>query len=136
MYLLDTCVISELVKTKPSAKVMHWIAEQPESALYLSALSIGEIERGIARIEGGAKSKKERLMTWVNSNVTARFGERILPIDAPVAASWGSFQGHNTQTLPVVDGLIAATARVHALAVVTHNVKDFRRFDVPVFDPW
>lgn len=136
MYLLDTCVISELVKTKPNTKVMRWVAEQPESALYLSALSVGEIEQGIARLSGTAKAKKERLMVWVSSNVTARFGERILSIDAPVAASWGSFQGHNTQTLPVVDGLIAATARVHTLTVVTRNVKDFRRFDVPVFDPW
>jgi predicted nucleic acid-binding protein len=136
MYLLDTCVISELVKTKPNTMVMRWVAEQPESALYLSVLSIGEIEQGIARLSGTAKAKKERLMVWVSSNVTARFGERILSIDPPVAASWGSFQGHSTQTLPVVDGLIAATARVHTLTVVTRNVKDFRRFDVPVFDPW
>lgn len=136
MYLLDTCIVSELVKTKPSANVARWVAEQSESVLYLSALSIGEIEQGIARLSGSAKTKKERLMAWVRNNVTARFGERILPIDTVVAASWGSYQGHNAQTLPVVDGLIAATARVHNLTVVTRNVKDFRRFDVPVFNPW
>ena len=104
MYLLDTCIISELVKAKPSAKVTYWISEQPESALYLSVLSIGEIEQGIARLSSGAK--KERLIAWARSSLPARFGERILPIDTSVAASWGSFQDRNRQPLPVFDGLI------------------------------
>ena len=134
MYLLDTCIISELVKAKPSAKVTYWISEQPESALYLSVLSIGEIEQGIARLSSGAK--KERLIAWAISSLPARFGERILPIDTSVAASWGSFQDRNRQTLPVIDGLIAATARVHDLTVITRNTKDFQRFDIPVFNPW
>ncbi len=134
MYLLDTCVISELIKSKPSAKVTRWIGEQMETTLYLSALSIGEIEQGIARLASGAK--KERLIAWARNDLPARFGDRVFAVDSAVAASWGSFQGESKQSLPVVDGLIAAMARVHNLTLVTRNTKDFARFDIPLLNPW
>jgi predicted nucleic acid-binding protein len=134
MYLLDTCVISELIKSKPSANVTRWIGEQPESALYLSALSFGEIEQGIARLASGVK--KKRLTAWARNDLPARFGERVWSVDSAVAASWGFFQGESKQSLPVVDGLIAAIARVHNLTLVTRNTKDFARFDIPLLDPW
>jgi predicted nucleic acid-binding protein len=134
MYLLDTCVISELMKSKPGANVVRWIGEQSEEALFLSALTIGEIEQGIALLTGSGR--KERLMSWARSDLPARFDDRVLAVDTEVAASWGVFQGEHKKSLPVVDGLIAATARVHNLTLVTRNVKDFERFDVPVLNPW
>lgn len=134
MYLLDTCVISELVKLRPFSKVIQWTSSRSESDLFMSALTVGEIEGGIAALMAGPK--KDALIAWVRRTLPERFSDRVLPIDLAVAAAWGEFQGRNKQTLPIVDGLIAATARVHGLTVVTRNVTDFRRFDVPIFDPW
>ena len=134
MYLLDTCVISELIKSRPSANITRWIGEQPETALYLSALSFGEIEQGITNLASGAK--KERLIAWARTDLLARFRERVLSVDTVVAASWGSFQGESKQSLPVVDGLIAATGRVHNLTLVTRNTEDLARFDIPLLNPW
>lgn len=134
MYLLDTCVISELVKLRPAPKVTRWIASQPESDLFLSVLTIGEVEEGVAALSSGAK--RDTLLAWVRRALPERFAGRVLPVDLVVASAWGEFRGRSRQTLPVVDGLIAATARVHGLTVVTRNAADFRRFDVPVFDPW
>lgn len=134
MYLLDTCVISELVKLRPSSKVIQWIGSQSESDLFMSVLTVGEIEEGIAALASGAK--KDVLFTWVRHTLSERFTDRLLTVDRTVATAWGEFQGRTKQTLPIIDGLIAATARVLGLTVVTRNVADFRRFDVPVFDPW
>jgi predicted nucleic acid-binding protein len=80
--------------------------------------------------------KKERLIAWARNDLPARFGERVWPVDSAIAASWGFFQGESKKSLPVVDGLMAAIARVHNLTLVTHNTKDFARFDIPLLNPW
>lgn len=134
MFLLDTCVISELVKAKPAARVVAWIDAQREADLYLSVITIGEIEEGVATLPDG--EKRAQLLTWVRRSLPDRFAGRLLAVDLPVAVAWGERRGSSRQTLPVVDGLIAATAQVHRLTVATRNVADFRRFGAPVTNPW
>jgi len=136
-FLLDTSVISELVRKSPHLPVLEWIGEQDETSLYLSVVTIGEIEKGIARLP--ASARKTKLQSWVRRDLVERFGARLLPIDIRVSARWGTLTGESEkrgQPLPVIDSLIAATALVHGFAVVTRNVEDFKRCGVACVNPW
>ncbi len=136
-YLLDTCVISELVKKSPRRQVVDWIDAQEESTLYLSVLTIGELEKGIVKLP--ASARKTRLATWVRRDLTARFGGRVLPIDARIASHWGTTTGESERRglpLPVVDSLIAATALVNDLQMVTRNTEDYARCGVVCLNLW
>lgn len=133
-YLLDTVVVSELMKRSQHPGVMRWLDAQEPTRLFLSVVTVGEIEQGVARLPPGERRRAYERM--VREALPARFAGHMLPVDAEVASSWGEYSGRHKQTLPVVDGLIAATARVHGLTVVTRNVGDFRRFDVPLLNPW
>lgn len=136
-YLLDTCVISELVKKSPRQQVINWVESQQESTLFVSALTIGELEKGIAKLP--ATARKARLTTWVRRDLAARFVGRLLPIDPRVASRWGMMTGEAERRgvpLPVIDSLIAATALVHDLQVVTRNVEDFERCGALCLNPW
>ena len=136
-FLIDTSVISELVRKSPHPPVLEWLGAQDESALFLSVITIGELEKGIARLP--ASSRKSKLQAWVRRDLAGRFGERLLPVDIQVAARWGALTGESEkrgEPLPVIDSLIAATAQVHGLAVVTRNVKDFKRCGVSCVNPW
>lgn len=136
-FLLDTSVISELVRKSPHLPVLEWIGAQDEASLYLSVVTIGEIEKGIARLP--ASARKSKLQSWVRRDLVERFGARLLPIDIRVSTRWGALTGESEkrgQPLPVIDSLIAATALVHGLAVVTRNVEDFKRCGVACVNPW
>lgn len=133
-YLLDTVVVSELMKKNQNPNVVRWIDAQEPRMLFVSVVTVGEIEQGIERLPHGERRRAFERMA--REALPVRFAERILPVSIEVASSWGVFSGRCKQTLPVLDGLIAATARLHGLTVVTRNVADFRRFDVPIFDPW
>jgi toxin FitB len=136
-YLLDTCVISEMVRPRPTDSVLLWLDAQDEATLHLSVLTIGELHKGIARLEDG--ERKSRLFSWVDGALALRFDRRVLPIDTAVASAWGQITGSSERAgrpIPVIDGLIAATARVHGLMVVTRNTDDFARCGVSIFDPW
>lgn len=136
-YLLDTCVLSELVKRRPEPAVVEWIRDQDEHRLFLSVITIGELQKGITKLEAGAK--RERLKRWVAEDLAARFHRRIIPVDSRVASSWGAMLGEaksKGKPIPVVDALIGATARVHQCVVVTRNVVDLERTGVEVFNPW
>ncbi len=136
-FLLDTSLISELVKKSPHPPVIEWIASHDESSLYLSVVTIGELEKGIARLP--ASARKSRLQSWVRRDLVERFGSRLLPLDIQAALRWGAVTGESEkrgQPLPVIDSLIAATALVHALTVVTRNVADFTRCGVVCLNPW
>ncbi len=133
-YLVDTNVLSETRKRQSSAGVAGWIAATPPGRLHLSVLTLGEIEQGIARVRGrGDWRQASALERWLRE-VETGFEDRILPVTLPIAAAWGN-QWH-AQPLPVIDALIAATARVHGLTVVTRNVKDFELAGVPVLNPF
>ncbi len=137
-WLLDTCVISELVKPSPAASVCDWLAARDEETLFLSAITLGELEKGVAKLPASAR-KKTQLARWLRSELPERFSNRILPVDAQVAARWGELAGGAAargKPLPVIDGLIAATALQHNLTVVTRNVRDFERCGVRPFNPW
>ena len=136
-YLLDTCLISELVKKVPHPAVVSWLDEQDEQSLYLSALTIGELQKGISKLPDG--TRKDELQAWVEHDLTLRFMGRVIDIEMEAMLIWGRLQGESEQkreSLPVMDSLIAATAKAHGLVVVTRNVKDIERCQVRVCNPW
>jgi toxin FitB len=136
-YLLDTCLVSELVKKEPNPAVVSWLDEQDEQKLFLSVLNLGELQKGISKLPDG--TKKNELQAWVALDLVERFTGRILEIDLDTALCWGRLQGEAEQAgekLPVMDSLIAATAAAHGLIVVTRNVRDIERCRVRVFNPW
>jgi hypothetical protein len=136
-FLLDTAVVSELVRKAPSAAVLKWIDGQDETSLHLSVLTIGELEKGVARLP--ASARRTRLLSWVRRDLVERFGVRLLPIDTRTAARWGTVSGESEKRgrpLPVIDALIAASALVHGLTVATRNVTDFERCGATCVDPW
>ena len=136
-YLLDTCLISELVKKEPNLAVLSWLEEQNEQNLFLSVLNLGELQKGISKLADG--EKKDELQSWATFDLVERFAGRIIDIDLEAALCWGRIQGEAEQTgakLPVMDSLIAATAIAHGLVVVTRNVKDIERCGGRVCNPW
>lgn len=136
-FLLDTSVISELVRKNPHGPLINWLSEQVESSLYLSVVTIGELEKGIAKLPAAAR--KSRLQSWVRRDLAGRFGARVLPIDIPTVTRWGALVGESETRgvpLPVIDSLIAATALQHGLTVVTRNMDDFDRCHVTCINPW
>lgn len=135
-YLLDTCVVSELVKPAPHPGVVRWLQEREEETLFLSVLTFGELQKGISKLPPGPR--QESLREWVAADLVLRFSGRTLDIDTDVAVAWGEMQGEaegRGERLPVMDSLIAATAVVHNLTVVTRNTRDIERCGVGVFNP-
>lgn len=136
-YLLDTCLISELVKKEPNPAVVAWLDAQDEQTLFLSVLTLGELQKGINKLPDG--SKKEMLQAWVSHDLVERFSGRILSVDQETALYWGRLQGgaeSKGEKLPVMDALIAASAAVHGMPVVTRNAKDLERCGAQVCNPW
>ena len=132
-WLLDTCVLSELRKPSCNPGVSTWIARLQPHEAFLSVLTLGEIRRGIELQRRKSPAAAAGLERWLNG-LEAHYGDRILPISAAVADTWGRLAPH--QPLPVSDGLIAATALAHKLTVVTRNVPDFRRSGVNLLNPF
>jgi predicted nucleic acid-binding protein len=136
-WLLDTCVVSELVRPRPKASVVSWVLERDEDALFLSVITIGELEKGIARLPDSPK--RVTLEQWVRRELADRFRGRLLMVDSGVAARWGALVGASEargQPLPVIDSLIAATALQHDLTVVTRNTDDLERCGAHCLNPW
>jgi toxin FitB len=136
-FLLDTNVISELVKPRPEARVVSWLAATDESLLYLSVLTLGEIRKGITTLP--VTGKRSALEAWLVSDLPLRFDGRILPVDHAVADRWGRISGSpaaRKRPIAVIDGLLAATALHHTLTLVTRNTADLAATGVPLFDPW
>jgi len=135
--LLDTCVVSELVRTRPKPSVVSWVGERDEDELFLSVITIGELEKGIAKLPGSPK--RVMLEQWVRRELADRFRDRLLVIDSRVAARWGAIVGASEARgapLPVIDSLIAATSVLHDLTVVTRNTVDLERCGARCFNPW
>jgi len=135
-YLLDTCVISELVKPAPNRKVVDWLNEVSSKALFLSVITIGEIEKGLTKLPDS--KKKERLTVWLNTLLN-EYQERILPVDLMVAENWGVLQGNAEMAgtpMSSIDSLLAATTYTHNLTLVTRNESDFVPGITPIINPW
>jgi toxin FitB len=132
-YLLDTNILSETRKKQANERVMSFLSSAEPSALFISVLSLGELRKGVAlKIRSDADAAK-RLGTWVDG-LEFSFGERILDVDAAIVRQWGELSAQRSR--PVVDTLLAATALVHKLTLVTRNISDVHDLGVKLLDPW
>ena len=133
-YLLDTNVVSELARPNPEPKVTRWLAGIPSESLFLSVITLGELRRGVERLPAGAR--REKLRRWLEQDLRAWLGSRLLAVDAEVADRWGRLLTAAPRTPPAIDSLLAATALEHDLRLVTRNERDFDYAGLSVINPW
>lgn len=136
-YLLDTCVLSEFTRRRPEEKVIHWIDQIDEEKLFISVITIGEIQHGIERLP--ESQRKTELLSWLNVGFVKRFEQRILPLDLPTMFLWGALTArmeHTGQPMGVMDSLLIATALRNNLIIATRNVNDFLPCGIQVTNPW
>ncbi len=132
MFLLDTNVVSELRKPKPHGGVLAWIEQMADAELHLSAVTIGEIQAGIEITKEQDRAKADELTVWLDQVANAY---NVLPMDGAAFREWARLMHRKSETL-FEDAMIAATAKVHGLTVVTRNVADFKSFKVPLLNPF
>ncbi len=132
MYLLDTNIVSELRRQRPNTDVVAWLRRVPDGDLHLSAVTIGEIQAGIELTRAQDAAKAAALESWLNQ-LAATYN--VHAMDAVCFRQWARFMHRQSDTV-TEDAMIAATATVHALTVVTRNTRDFARFKVPVLNPF
>ncbi len=135
-FLLDTNVISEAKQKKPNKRVLEWLDAQDESKIYLSVLTVGEIRKGISRLESG--KKKAELEAWLEK-LRNRFAQRLLPLSEKTFLVWGKMCGEFENkgiVRSALDSLLEATALEHDLIFVTRNVKNFQNSQVTILNPW
>ena len=133
MLLLDTVALSELMKSRPNPRVLTWLRRQDPSTVFISVITLGEIERGIERQRREEPTIARRLESW-RDEVIDEFGERVLPVTTDISLLWGRLGGEHGHLN--VDLLIAATAIEHDLAVVTRNVRHFEGTGARVLNPF
>lgn len=136
-YLLDTCVLSEFTKPKPEKRVLDWLKEQDLETLSLSAVTIGEIQRGIRLLP--TSNRRTTLEAWLSEQLVSQFAGRVLSLDAETFVTWGGLMARLRQegrTMGVFDSLIATTALQHRLTIVTRNTRDFQHAQASLFTPW
>jgi hypothetical protein len=144
-YLLDTCIVSEYLKRKPSEKVIGWLDQQDERSLYLSCLVIAELKTGYYKLRkqrpvGKNKARAIKIGIWIH-RLEERFESRIVAIDSALLNLWSNLRGSSEaegKKLPVIDSLIAVTAQRHGMVIVTRNVGDFKNCseDLEIFNPF
>ncbi len=136
-YLLDTCVISELVAKRPEEAVVQWIDGRDENSLYLSVITIGEIRKGIEKLPGSGR--KDALIEWLRDDLIVRFSGRTVTLDVDVMLTWGELTGRlerEGKKMSAIDSLIAAIALHGRFCLVTRNEDDFHNAGVMVVNPW
>ena len=136
-YLIDTNVISELISRQPNQNVIEWVDHQLAAQLYLSVITIGELQKGISKLS--PSTRKIELQTWLHEELLIRFQGRILGLDTLVMLKWGELVGHLSQighNLPAIDSLIAAQSIYYNCCLVTRNISDFQNTGVQLFNPW
>ena len=132
MYLIDTNIVSELRKVKPHGAVVAWLEGVPDTELFLCAVTLAEIQSGIEITRKQDGRKAQEIEGWLDQ-VAAAYN--VLPLDGEIFREWARLMHHESDTV-YEDAMIAACARVHKLTVVTRNVSDFKRFNVPIFNPF
>jgi len=136
-FLLDTNVLSEATRVRPDTNVASWLSTKSGLTLYVSVVSIAEIRKGILLLPEGKKRRK--LEGWLVSELLPSFAGRVLPLGEEEMCEWAALQagaeraGHR---LPVIDSLIAATARFHGLTLATRNINDFQHCNILLQNPW
>lgn len=136
-FLLDTNVVSELVKAAPEPRVLAWLEGQSPSQLFLASQTIGELVGGAFKVK--EKARRERFTKWIEEDLSQQFEDRVLAFDHAAARLWGRLMGDRDrkgQTPAAADAQIAAVAMDRQLVLVTRNVKDFERFDLDLLNPW
>lgn len=136
-FLLDTNVISEWTKPKPDIHIIEWLASVDEDRVFLSVITLAEIRYGIERMPAGVR--KNSLSAWLENDLPQRFEARILTVDATVADACGKIMHRKVRRgkVPTIaDSLLAATAQVHQLALVSRNFGDFEGLDLTLLNPW
>lgn len=132
MYLLDTNVVSELRKTKPHGAVLAWLQTVPDDQLFISALTLGELQAGAERTRKRDQEKAATIEAWIDRLAEAY---EVIPMDANMFREWARLmEGRSDQLLE--DAMIAATARIRGLTVATRNVRDFKGLAVEVLNPF
>lgn len=132
MYLLDTNFVSELRRPRPHPSVTRWIAEVPGEEIFLSSVTVGEIQAGIENVRGRDPRNAHELERWLDAVLDSH---AVLPMDAAAFREWARLRHRRSRTL-LEDAMIAATAVVHRLTVVTRNVRDYRQFGVALLNPF
>jgi predicted nucleic acid-binding protein len=136
-YLLDTNIVSEWVKPRPHAGVIQWLAGVDEDRVYLSVMTFAELWQGICEMSPGPR--RNSLKEWVESDLPLRFDGRVFDVTSVVVEVWGSLMAQSQKmgmNLNAMDGFVAATAKVHAITLVTRNVRHFERLDIALANPW
>jgi predicted nucleic acid-binding protein len=137
-YLLDTCVLSEARRKQGHAGLKAWLRSVPEQHLFISVITLGEIQQGISKLISD-HSRQHILQQWLDSRLRSRFETRTLALDEETALTWGQLSGEamaKGETVPVVDAFLAATAIRHNLVMAIRNIDDFKRFPIRLFNPW
>jgi len=136
-YLLDTNVISEVVARRPDPNVTSWLQELEPEAVFLSVVTVGELNRGIQKLK---ESRRKRVLSnWLTGDLLVRFQDHLLPLDVPVMITWGALVARveaGGKQIPVIDSLLAATAAQHGLTLATRNVRDFQPIGISIVNPW
>jgi toxin FitB len=136
-FLLDTNVLSEIVKTQPNAKVLAWLESADEQLFRISVLTLGEIRSGID--SSPVSARRTALESWLSRDLVIRFAGRVLTVNQEIADRWGRITAKASaagRPIPTIDALLAATAFHHNLTLVTRNSKHAGPTGVPVFNPW
>jgi predicted nucleic acid-binding protein len=134
---LDTCVISELIKPRPNSNVIKWLRSCQDENLFLSSLTVGEIQKGISKLP--ESRKRASLQEWMDNELILRFDKRILGIDFKVGLKWGEIQASSEMTgtkMPVIDSLIASIGIVYDMTIATRDIADMKNSGVRLFNPW
>src|SRR6056297_3383520 len=135
-YLLDTCIVSELIKNEPNKKVVNWIDLIDEMKLFLSVITVGEIEKGLSKL---LDSKRKNLISeWLHEDLLVRFNNRIINLDIDTLFYWGKMSADlelKGLKMPSIDSLIAATAKQNNFCLVTRNIKDFENCSIDLLNP-
>ena len=136
-YLLDTCLLSETRRKVPNQGVVNWLESVDEDRLFISVVTLTEIQKGIVKLDEGPR--RQAFQTWLDTDLSARFKGRILGLSQEVALEWGVLLGSNErkgEKLPLIDSLLASTAIQYNLTLVTRNTSDFGRMPVRLLNPW
>jgi len=136
-YLLDTCILSELIRKHPSPHALEVMQALPRDELFISVITLGELRRGIEQMP--ASARKRQLTAWFEDHIRPLYRDHTLIVDADIALRWGILRANLQQegyTMQTPDSLIAATALTHDLVVVTRNENDFTRTGVSILNPW
>jgi predicted nucleic acid-binding protein len=133
-YLVDTNVLSELRRKQPDSNVVRWLENRPPTTLFLSALTLGELRKGIEPMPEG--ERKRAYLDWLEVELPRFFSGRVLAVNEHVADRWGRLIAQAGRALPAIDSLLAATALTHGLALVTRNERDLQHPGLDVINPW